>query len=656
MSTSPSKPPGLSTPASSHIPNAPPTRDPDNLRRDYSNARIQICKLSTVIQKFTPSDDPLRDHRDLTQLFRTLGCCVPEIGSTRATVALPPHDHPDFCEAETILHLALDQSTESLANYLVKSAPSGSTAYARLCGEYLLTDPRDFHQRLYGLSYYDYNDATTYISIFQSLVEGLKEIRHPVPSELQSQLFLRGLKSSPTQHNQNISHLYHLLSTENPLPPVEKMIGALYNAGDSSVPSPSQSSPQTSRSPRTRPVTPSFHKKSQQYIYFASNLPCCTTCGGFGHNFDECPTPPHLVENNCILCKQTGHNKDNCKTFPPDFPLNSLLSRSTIRRIHRHHQLNPPRSQQQQQLRSATTTVELTMSSREFSEVVTISSKERTRVFLARVRGQLCAVKAFVRKNSDASLVAKERDALKRLSSHPSIISFVSTARDDSHVYIVTEAVLGGPLHRHIRKAGKFDIISSQYYASQIARALTYLHSLKMIHRDVKASNLVLGRHGVIKLIDFGSVALEERGTTYCGTLHCMAPEMIRREGAHDCAVDWWGLGIVFFEMLTGNPPFWDKNNDSRLLEKEIISGYDDSFLPSAICDVADVRFAISSLLSPYPPVRMSLHRPGFGRFLPEHERSGPPPPPPSLCFAEGVGCEDEDSTLNKTVRCVVLH
>lgn len=96
------------------------------------------------------------------------------------------------------------------------------------------------------------------------------------------------------------------------------------------------------------------------------------------------------------------------------------------------------------------------------------------------------------------------------------------------------------------------------FYSSEIASAIAYMHTHGFAHRDIKASNIVLGSNGHVKLVDLGcSKQLEtrdresignvgashdveyEKTYTYCGTPHCMAPEMVSREG-HGYAVDWW--------------------------------------------------------------------------------------------------------------------
>ena len=174
-------------------------------------------------------------------------------------------------------------------------------------------------------------------------------------------------------------------------------------------------------------------------------------------------------------------------------------------------------------------------------------------------------VKSYALGRCHPAAVVAERDAMSRVL-HPLCASLVRTAKDDDRVYVVMTAALGGPLHRHIRRAGKFEASRALFYAAQCADALAHCHEWGVIHRDVKASNVVLNDEGRVVLVDFGAAAVFDPGEfpgvdgrprreTYCGTPHAMAPEMVGRRG-HGCGVDWWALGVLLVEMATGKPPF----------------------------------------------------------------------------------------------------
>jgi len=111
-----------------------------------------------------------------------------------------------------------------------------------------------------------------------------------------------------------------------------------------------------------------------------------------------------------------------------------------------------------------------------------------------------------------------------------------------------------------------------RFYTAEIVLALEHLHGQGIVHRDLKPENVLLNGDGHICLTDFGlSKAMEEGQTTrtFCGTLEYMAPEMIKGAG-YDKSADWWSVGVLIYDMLTGNPPFLDKNQGA--LEKKIMT------------------------------------------------------------------------------------
>ena len=107
----------------------------------------------------------------------------------------------------------------------------------------------------------------------------------------------------------------------------------------------------------------------------------------------------------------------------------------------------------------------------------------------------------------------------------------------------------------------------AKFYAAEVTLALEYLHSHNIIYRDLKPENLLLDRHGHLKITDFG-FAKEVRDITWtlCGTPDYLAPEVVSSKG-YNKSVDWWSLGILIFEMLCGFTPFWDGGSPTRIYE-----------------------------------------------------------------------------------------
>jgi len=122
--------------------------------------------------------------------------------------------------------------------------------------------------------------------------------------------------------------------------------------------------------------------------------------------------------------------------------------------------------------------------------------------------------------------------------------------------------VKGGELFRHLVEVRKFPEPTAKFFAAQVALALAHLHSKKIIYRDLKPENVLLGEDGYLLVADFGLAKFVQDGelaNSFCGTAEYLAPEMLIGNG-HDYSVDWWALGILIYEMVVGIPPFFHKN------------------------------------------------------------------------------------------------
>ncbi|XP_053309047.1 aurora kinase A [Spea bombifrons] len=140
---------------------------------------------------------------------------------------------------------------------------------------------------------------------------------------------------------------------------------------------------------------------------------------------------------------------------------------------------------------------------------------------------------------------------------HPNILRLYGYFHDATRVYLILDYAPRGEIYRELQRCSKFDDQKTATYITELADALLYCHSKKVIHRDIKPENLLLGSNGELKIADFGwSVhAPSSRRTTLCGTLDYLPPEMI--EGRmHDEKVDLWSLGVLCYEFLVGKPPF----------------------------------------------------------------------------------------------------
>ncbi|XP_006616646.1 serine/threonine-protein kinase Aurora-2-like [Apis dorsata] len=153
---------------------------------------------------------------------------------------------------------------------------------------------------------------------------------------------------------------------------------------------------------------------------------------------------------------------------------------------------------------------------------------------------------------------------------HPNILKMYGYFHDDKRIYLILEYAPNGELFKELnaQPEKRFDEIRTATYISQLADALKYCHSKKVIHRDIKPENLLLGIKGELKVADFGwSVhAPSSRRNTLCGTLDYLPPEMINGN-THDHTVDLWGLGVLCYECLIGIPPFLAKSYNETYMK-----------------------------------------------------------------------------------------
>lgn len=140
----------------------------------------------------------------------------------------------------------------------------------------------------------------------------------------------------------------------------------------------------------------------------------------------------------------------------------------------------------------------------------------------------------------------------------PFICRLYKTFKDKKYLYLLLEVCLGGELWSLLRERGTFEEHETKFYAACVLEALAYLHSKGIVYRDLKPENIILNAKGYCKLVDFGfakKVGLGKKTWTFCGTPEYVAPEVILNKG-HDIGADYWSMGVLIFELLTGNPPF----------------------------------------------------------------------------------------------------
>ncbi|TFK22605.1 Pkinase-domain-containing protein [Coprinopsis marcescibilis] len=163
--------------------------------------------------------------------------------------------------------------------------------------------------------------------------------------------------------------------------------------------------------------------------------------------------------------------------------------------------------------------------------------------------------------DDDVADIQREVALLTQLRDAPNITKYFGCYMDASRVWIAMEYAQGGSVHT-LMKASKDGCIEEKYTAviiREVLVGLNYLHKVPVIHRDMKAANVLVTASGKVMICDFGVSALlttvSSKRTTLTGTPYWMAPEVIQGVSAYDTKADIWSLGVMIYEMIKGTPP-----------------------------------------------------------------------------------------------------
>ncbi|KAH7346768.1 protein kinase [Rhexocercosporidium sp. MPI-PUGE-AT-0058] len=186
---------------------------------------------------------------------------------------------------------------------------------------------------------------------------------------------------------------------------------------------------------------------------------------------------------------------------------------------------------------------------------------------------------------------------------NPFIAPLTFASQSPENLYLLSPFFSGGHLFYHLQSRRRFEVDRSRFYAAELLCAVEYLHNLDIICRALKPGNILLDSLGHVVLCDFSlfNSGINDEDRTKFEGLECPAPEQLSGQ-AHSKVADWWTLGVLLFEMLTGLPPFYDE--DTNEIHRKILSEalqFSES-LPQTARDI------LIKLLNPKPQQRLGVN------------------------------------------------
>ena len=189
-----------------------------------------------------------------------------------------------------------------------------------------------------------------------------------------------------------------------------------------------------------------------------------------------------------------------------------------------------------------------------FAKCYEFTCAENKKIFAAKV----VAKSGLVKSRAKQKLISEIK--IHKSLHHPQIVAFEHYFEDTENVYILLEMCQNQTLNELLKRRKRLTEIEVQCYIVQLIKALKYLHSHRVIHRDLKLGNLFLTEKMELKVGDFGlATKLDfegERKRTVCGTPNYIAPEILDGKTGHSYEVDIWSLGVIIYTLIIGKPPF----------------------------------------------------------------------------------------------------
>jgi protein-serine/threonine kinase len=194
-----------------------------------------------------------------------------------------------------------------------------------------------------------------------------------------------------------------------------------------------------------------------------------------------------------------------------------------------------------------------------YGTVLLVEKKDDKKIYAMKILKK----KAMIKRKQVTHIKAERK--IMELIDHPFIIKLIYAFQTPQKLYMVMDYCPGGELFYHIQRVERFNEEAVKFYGAQLVLALEHLHKNNIIYRDLKPENVLINKDGYIKITDFGlskeNISDNSSAKSFCGTPEYLAPEVVEGKG-HGQAVDWWSLGSILYEMLTGMPPYYSKDRE----------------------------------------------------------------------------------------------
>jgi len=237
-----------------------------------------------------------------------------------------------------------------------------------------------------------------------------------------------------------------------------------------------------------------------------------------------------------------------------------------------------------------------------YAKVVLVKKKDTGEIMALKI-----LKKEMVERRKQEEHVKTEREVLAKVV-HPFIAKLHYAFQNEKKLYFALEYCPGGELFNLLQKRKYFTEDQARFYIVQIVLAIEHLHAKDFIYRDLKPENVLLDAQGYIRITDFGLSKGNIKGgkdaRSVCGTPEYLAPEVILRQG-HGKAVDWWTVGCITYELLTGLPPYYTSDRE-ELFDRIKLSSvkYPSNFSPS-------VKDLLTGLFQKEPDMRLGSGQDG---------------------------------------------